>query len=104
MKRKSFSELPVKAQSDPGRRARIEAFGRAIADVQSLADIRTGRGLTQRDVAQAMNVSQANVSRVEHQEDLYLSTLRGYISALGGNLELTAVFPERRITFTPNPS
>jgi DNA-binding Xre family transcriptional regulator len=101
---KRFSDLAMKARSDPGRPARIEAFERAIADAQSLADIRTSRGITQRDVAQAMNVSQANVSRIEHQEDIYLSTLRDYVSALGGNLELTAVFPERRITFTPNPS
>lgn len=99
---KRFSELAKKAKSDPGRRARIEALERAIADAQSLADIRTSQGLTQRDVAQAMNVSQANVSRVEHQEDIYLSTLRDYVAALGGNLELTAVFPERRITLTPN--
>lgn len=48
-----------------------------------------------------MHVSQANVSRVEHQEDLYLSTLREYVAALGGELELTAVFPESRVTFTP---
>lgn len=42
--------------------------------------------------------NQANVSRIEHEEDLYLSTLRAYVAALSGELELRAVFPERTVT------
>lgn len=100
-KTRPFSELAARAKSDPQRKLRIEEMGRALADAQSLAELRSGRGQTQRQLADAMNVSQANVSRVEHQEDLYLSTLRDYVAALGGNLELTAVFPESRVTFSP---
>jgi hypothetical protein len=45
-----------------------------------------------------MRTSQASVSKLERREDLYLSTLRGFVEALGGELELAAVFPEGRIT------
>ncbi|MBI4261223.1 MAG: XRE family transcriptional regulator [Actinobacteria bacterium] len=47
-----------------------------------------------RILAGALGVSQANVSRVEREGDVYLSTLRNYVSALGGKLELRAVFPD----------
>jgi DNA-directed RNA polymerase specialized sigma subunit len=98
---KPFSQLTAQARSDPQRRAQIDAIDRAIADVRTLADLRNSQGQTQRQIAGMMHVSQANVSRVEHQEDLYLSTLREYVAALGGELELTAVFSESRVTFTP---
>jgi hypothetical protein len=48
-------------------------------------------------VAVRMDAKQSNVSRLEHQDDLYLSTLQEYIEALGGELEVAAVFPEARI-------
>jgi hypothetical protein len=47
------------------------------------------------------NTSQTNVSRVEHERDIYLSTLRGYIEALGGHLELVAVFPDQELRLGP---
>lgn len=80
----------------------------AISDALALADIRARRGLTQVDVARVMETSQANVSKLERREDLYLSTLRGFVEALGGQLELSAVFPEGRIAIagpgaTPGP-
>jgi transcriptional regulator with XRE-family HTH domain len=60
-------------------------------------------GVAQREVAETLNVTQANVSRIEHEEDLYLSTLRAYVAALGGDLELRAVFPERTVTIAAGP-
>ena len=70
----------------------------AVSDALGLAEIRAHRGLTQVDVARVMETSQANVSKLERREDLYLSTLRGFVEALGGPRELSAVFPEGRIT------
>lgn len=96
-KTRPFSELAEKALADPARRQRVDAYECAIEDVLRLADLRTERGLTQQDVAGALSVSQANISRIEHEEDLYLSTLRSYVAALGGELELCAVFPDRRV-------
>jgi hypothetical protein len=51
-------------------------------------------------------VSQSNVSRIEQEEDVYLSTLARYIAALGGHLEVLAVFPEETVTVLrePDPS
>jgi len=74
----------------------------AVSDALALAEIREHRGLTQVDVARVMQTSQASVSKLERREDLYLSTLRGFVKALGGKLELAAVFPEGRIAIA-NP-
>jgi transcriptional regulator with XRE-family HTH domain len=63
--------------------------------VVSLYRLREQRGLTQGDVAKAPEVTQGNVSRVENAADLYVSTLARYVQALGGSLELTAVFPDQ---------
>jgi predicted transcriptional regulator len=60
-------------------------------------------GVTQEELAHALDVSQSNISRVERSEDLYLSTLRGYVEALGGRLEINAVFPDRTIPLQPTP-
>jgi transcriptional regulator with XRE-family HTH domain len=96
-KTKSFGELARKAKADPSRRARIAAHKRAIDDALALAALRNERGATQHQLAQALGTSQANVSRVEHQEDVYLSTLRGYVEGLGGALEINAVFPDQTV-------
>ncbi|MGD0018107.1 MAG: XRE family transcriptional regulator [Candidatus Limnocylindrales bacterium] len=76
----------------------------AVSDALALAEIRTHRGLTQVDVARVLQTSQASVSKIERREDLYLSTLRGFVEALGGKLELSAVFPEGRVAIAgPGP-
>ncbi len=49
-------------------------------------------------MAETLDVTQANVSRIEHQDDIYLSTLRGHVQALGGRLEVHAVFPDQTIS------
>jgi len=59
-----------------------------------LGNLRRQRGIAQTVVAEALEVSQPNVSRIEQEEDLRLSTLARYIAALGGDLELRAVFPD----------
>jgi transcriptional regulator with XRE-family HTH domain len=66
----------------------------------ALAEIRARRGLTQVDVARVLRTSQASVSKIERRDDLYLSTLRGFVEALGGRLELAAVFPEGRVAIS----
>jgi len=62
--------------------------------VMALAELRAQRQVTQRELADALDVTQSNVSRVEHEDDLYLSTLRSYVEALGGELQLRAVFED----------
>ncbi|MEA2582382.1 MAG: hypothetical protein QOF33_467 [Thermomicrobiales bacterium] len=60
-----------------------------------LAELRASVGVTQGEVAQTLKVSQSNVSRIEREEDVYLTTLDSYVTALGGELEINAVFPDR---------
>ena len=89
-------ELSDRVRADDARRVRIESQKKAINQALELARIRVERGMTQAEVANTLEQTQANVSRVECSTDLYLSTLDEYVTALGGKLELTAVFPDGR--------
>ncbi|MDQ3514062.1 MAG: helix-turn-helix domain-containing protein [Chloroflexota bacterium] len=91
---KPFSNLSDPINADPVRRARVEARQRAMESALDLAEVRQRRGLTQVVVASALEQTQANVSRIEHSGDLYLSTLNDYVTALGGQLQINAVFPD----------
>ena len=53
--------------------------------------------MTQARLAETLGVKQGEVSKIEHRTDVYLSTLAGYIEALGGKLEIRAVFPDREM-------
>lgn len=85
---------------DEGRIA--EHKERALAEVraQRLADIRTAYGLNQEVVAARLDVTQSRISRLERGdvERTQIATLRAYIRALGGELEVTARFGDERIT------
>ena len=66
--------------------------------------MREDSAITQRQVAEILGVTQANISRIEREGDIYLSTLRKYMEALGGRLEISAVFPEKTVTLAlPSP-
>lgn len=62
-----------------------------------LGTLRRLRGLPQAAVARHLRVSQPHIAQIEGQADMYLSTLRRYVEALGGELELIARFPDSRI-------
>ncbi len=53
--------------------------------------------MTQVELGAALGVVQGEVSKIEHRSDLYLSTLVEYVEALGGRLEIRAVFPDREV-------
>jgi len=59
-----------------------------------LGDIREAVGKTQVEVADELGLGQGSVSKIERAADMYLSTLRRYVEALGGELEVLARFPE----------
>jgi len=56
--------------------------------------LRDARQLTQVQMAQLLKISQGAVSKVERRTDMFVSTLRNYVRAIGGDLEIRAVFPE----------
>lgn len=63
----------------------------------NLQAVRELAGKTQVDVARACGVAQSEVSRTERREDHLLSTLRRYVEALGGKLEISAHFGDKSI-------
>lgn len=78
------------------RRRRIEARAEElVAEEMTLRDLRKASDLTQARMAELLNIGQDSVSRLEHRSDLLLSTLRSYVAAMGGKLELVASFPDR---------
>ena len=95
--------VSLKAMMDKLPAARRQAVEKRAADLvaqeMELRKLREAFALTQEKVAEAMHVGQETISRIEGQrKDLRLSTLRKYIAALGGDLELVARFPDRAVT------
>ena len=74
------------------RRAGIEA---RAAELATLKDLRQAVAQTQEELAAALGVGQDTISRLEKRSDMLLSTLRRYVEAMGGKLELVAQFPDR---------
>jgi hypothetical protein len=78
------------------RRARIQARYRELKEeVESLRALREAAGKAQAHIATALNIKQPSVSKIEKQTDMYLSTLRSYVEAMGGELELIVRLPSR---------
>lgn len=78
------------------RRKKVEArAAELIAEEMSLQDLRKARKRTQARVAKELGIKQENVSRIEKRADLLISTLSGYVEAMGGRLRLVAEFPDR---------
>ena len=82
-----------------GRAAIAQAKQRARTqiDEMTLSELRRGLNLKQVEAAQSMEMTQSELSRLEARADHRISTLRRYVEALGGRLEVTAVFGERRV-------
>ena len=77
-------------------RAAIEARAQVlIAEELTLRDLRKARDRTQKQVGAMLGIGQEHVSRLEQRTDLLLSTLTGYVEAMGGTLRLIAEFPDR---------
>ena len=88
-------QLDKRAANEPGvkrlrEQARLETLREHIE--WNLTELRQARQITQVELARLLETAQSNVSRIEHGDDLLLSTLRSYIEALGGHLEVTAIF------------
>jgi len=96
------SKRPLEPESDP-----VRVLGRGLRAQRgvhlTLRALREGAGRTQVEVRDASGIDQGDISRLEGREsfdEYQLSTLERYISALGGSLELVAVFGDKRIIIT----
>lgn len=96
---KKFSEL--RAKMSPEAQSRAAARAEAMLVEMQLQELRKARHVTQVEVAKAMSVEQAAVSKLERRDDMYVSTLREYVKALGGELKLVASFPDADIQVHP---
>jgi len=91
--KRNFDELFSKMK--PEAQERAKARSNELLQEMALADLRRAQASTQQQLAKTLGVNQAWISRVERQTDMYLSTLRSYVEALGGELEVSARFDDR---------
>jgi hypothetical protein len=93
----SVSYQDVIAKFTPERRRKIALrAAELIAEEFSLGDLRKAKRMTQEQVARRLGGRQVYVSRLEHRSDMKLSTLREYVRAIGGDLQLMVTFPRDR--------
>ena len=84
-----------KKKLTPAQRARVDELARKlIAEEKSLREIRKAREYSQVTLAELLNMKQGDLSKFERRTDAYLSTIRRYVEAMGGTLELVATFPD----------
>ncbi|MDA8308874.1 MAG: XRE family transcriptional regulator [Deltaproteobacteria bacterium] len=93
---KKFADLIAKMS--PEAQARIEKRHKETVAGMPLQELRRARGISQIKLAETMQIKQPTVARLEKRTDLYISTLRGVIEAMGGSLEIVAHFPEGSIS------
>ena len=92
---RNFREL--EAKMSPERRARVAARVKAELALMPLHQLRNAREMTQTRLAEVLEMDQGNISKLEKRTDMYLSTLRSYVEAMGGSLEIRAVFPDGEV-------
>jgi DNA-binding transcriptional regulator YiaG len=89
---RKFQELLDKMTPEP--RVRAEARAQAAVKEMPLDELRAARDLTQQHLAELLKVGQAAISKMERRSDMHISTLRQFVKAMGGQLEIRAVFPD----------
>ncbi len=87
----------IRKTLSPEAEDRIRQSVEAAAGVMTLHQLREARSLTQVNLAKVLNVNQGAVSRMEKRTDMYVSTLRNFIQAMGGQLQVKAIFPEGEV-------
>jgi predicted XRE-type DNA-binding protein len=89
---KKFAEL--RAKMTPERRARNEARTKELLAEMPLQELRRARNLAQKTLGEVLEMSQPEVSKLEKRTDAMISTVRKYVQAMGGELEIVARFPD----------
>ena len=96
--RHRFSELTENFTRE--RRKRVKDGTAELLQEMRLHELRRARELTQLELARKLNVNQPAVAKLEQRADVYVSSLRHYIEAVGGRLKVVAVFPEGEVAIT----
>ena len=89
---RKFEEL--RSSMSPASRARARARAQTMLEEMPLNELRRARGLSQQELAALLHIQQPSVAKLERRTDMYISTLRAHIEAMGGELEVIARFPD----------
>ena len=81
----------------PEAQERARAKSEALESEMALAEVRRAMKLSQEELAAILHINQASVAKMEKRTDMYIGTLRRFIQAMGGELEIVARFPDRQI-------
>lgn len=93
--RHSFAEL--RARMTPEARAAAEVAAVHLDEEMDLAEVRRALKLSQEEIGQTLQINQGSVAKIEKRADMYVSTLRRFIEAMGGELEIVARFPDHAV-------
>ena len=94
MPRTKFSELRQQLMAEPGSAEKLAGARRETLEEIRLFELRHGEAISQAELAGRLDVTQGAISKLEHSDDVRVSTLRQYLEGLGARLELVAVFDE----------
>lgn len=94
---RALNDIRAKRPLSPDARERVDQIKRAMQLQIALAELRELRGASQTQIAEALGTSRPNIGRIEKEIDVRLSTLERYVEALGGKLEIHAVFDDADI-------
>ncbi len=89
---KKFADL--RAAMSQANREKADGMARQMLAEMPLNELRQARGLSQKMLADVLHVQQPSIAKIEKRTDMYLSTLRSHIEAMGGELEVIARFPD----------
>jgi len=89
---KPFKALKEKMSAESLERANQKA--QEMLEAMPLQELRQARMLSQEQLAKALHLKQPSISKLEKRTDMYISTLRSFVNAMGGDLEIVARFPE----------
>jgi predicted XRE-type DNA-binding protein len=93
--RRKFAGLVAKMPQK--RQAHIDRLAAAMRDEMNLTQLREARALSQAALGEILHVEQPAVAKLEKRADMHVSTLRRFIKAMGGELEIVAKFPDRDV-------
>lgn len=87
----------IREKMAPERQERIRKRTRELLAELPLQELRQARALSQEELAEVLGLNQATISKLERRTDMYLSSLRRFVEAMGGELEIIASFPEGKV-------
>jgi DNA-binding XRE family transcriptional regulator len=84
----------LREKRSPTAQKRSRQLAAKYRDEMALDELREARDMTQHHLARILKINQAAVSKMERRTDMYVSTLQDFVKAMGGQLKITATFPE----------